>query len=272
MAKRPIILFRHDPAVDDAEVRAMHLNFPTITSRLDIKANDLVVGRLSVLPFYKELEIDVRRLGAELLNSYRQHRYIADVGAWYPDLEDLTAPTFTSDQMSSLQDNDDFDGFVLKGETNSRKFLWNSHMYAPTTKELVPVFLNLVNDALIGSQQIYIRRKLRLKTFLHSENGLPITNEYRVFVARKQILCVGFYWSSYADQIPESQRIPPPSDFLANVVEAIGDAAPGYVVDVGLMADEVTWKVIELNDLQMSGISENDPYVLYKMLADVLRD
>lgn len=272
MPRRPIILYRHDPAIDDSELAAMHRNFPTITSRLDIKADDLVIGRLSVLPFYKELERDVLRLKARMINSYHQHRYIADVGAWYPDLVELTAPTFTSDEMSSLKDSDDYDGFVLKGETNSRKFLWNSHMYAPTAKELVSVYLNLANDALIGSQQIYVRRKLRLKTFFATENGLPITNEYRVFVARRQVLSIGFYWSSYVDQIPEASRVPPPSDFLHAIIEAVGDAAPAYVVDVALLDDGVTWKVIELNDLQMSGISENDPDVLYKSLADVLRD
>jgi hypothetical protein len=268
---RPVILYRPDPALDEEEMAAMRQHFPVVKSRLDVVRHDLVVGRLSVLPFYADLEADLHRLGAGLINTYRQHRYIADLGAWVTDLEEVTPPTFTIDQMPYLTDDDQYDGFVLKGETNSRKFLWDTHMWAPTKADVVHVYTNLVNDGLISNQAIYIRRKARLRTFFTATHGLPITNEYRVFVARGEILSCGFYWSSYADQVSVTDRVEPPVGWLRNVIALIGDRATAYALDVALHQDGVTWMVVELNDLQMAGRSENDPAVLYKRLADVLR-
>ena len=51
------------------ETAKKHLN--VITSRCDVKPGDLVVGRYSVLPYYKELENDIEKMGGKLRKSWK---------------------------------------------------------------------------------------------------------------------------------------------------------------------------------------------------------
>ena len=51
-------------------------HFHVEESRMACK-NNLVVGRYSVLPFYEELDRDLRMVGSKLINDYDEHRWIA---------------------------------------------------------------------------------------------------------------------------------------------------------------------------------------------------
>jgi hypothetical protein len=50
----------------------------------------------------------------------------------------------------------------------------------------------------------------------------------------------------------------------------VGKKANGIVIDIAERTDG-QWRVVELNDLQMSGLSENDPDIMYPALFDVIR-
>ena len=111
----PVILYREVMTRDEpGDIEAARKFFPCIESRLDVHNRDLVIGRLSVLPYYAELEKDVLRKGAQLINSYKQHRYIADLQNWYEDLSDLTPKTWF--RLEDIPKNGG--PFILKGETN----------------------------------------------------------------------------------------------------------------------------------------------------------
>jgi hypothetical protein len=264
---RPVILFRDSIDVSPAEREAMLRYFPVVSSRMDIRPDALVVGRFSVLPFYRELAADLNKVNSTLINSYQQHRYIADLINYAHDLQDYTPETFDVSDLRFITEADVsyYDGYVLKGETNSRKHLWRTHCFAKTKDDIMSVYNRLLDDSLLQHQRIYIRRRARLKTFMEGLHGLPITNEYRTFVAYGQILATGFYWSSHSEEIPERDRTPPPNEFLLDVIDRIGDSAVAYTIDTALREDD-TWIVIELNDLQMAGISDCDPDELYARL------
>jgi hypothetical protein len=54
------------------------------------------------------------------------------------------------------------------------------------------------------------------------------------------------------------------------VIDRVGDRANFYAVDVAqTVAGD--WIVIELNDGQMSGLSENDPEILYCNLLETVQ-
>jgi len=258
--KRPVILYRDNELWHD-EAAAAARNFTTTNSRMTIRDGDLVIGRYSVLPYYREQYRDIRLAGADLINTYTQHRYIADIANWYQDLRDITPQTWTR-----WEDVGTDGPYVLKGETNSRKDLWYSHMFARDKEAGIHVMLRLFEDSLVGSQKIYIREFVEFEKLGESLNGMPITKEFRFFIAYGQVVAGGFYWSS-SDVTADVSEVP--LSFLDEVIQRVGDSANFYVVDVAKTVDG-DWMVVELNDGQMSGLSEIDPDELYKNLSQII--
>lgn len=269
---KPIILYRND--IDwRQEEHVAKKYFDCTDSRMTLKDN-LVIARFSALPFYKEVEKDLKYNNCRMINTYEQHRYIADLGNWYYDLHQFTPETW--DVLHAIPD----DGpFILKGETNSKKFLWNSHMFAKDKKAAIEVHGRLMADSMLQYQKIYIRRYVPLEVLSSGLQGLQITREYRFFVYKTQILSGGFYWSSHSEEIREEGiSIDPdevPREFLNAIINKIQNTELSeppiyYVIDVAQTASG-DWILIELNDAVMSGLSDNDPDVLYNNLKDALK-
>lgn len=265
---RPVILFRASLA-EEEEMEVCKKHFPVITQRSHVKKGDLVIPRYSALPFYKEFEQDVEYVGGKLINSYNEHCYVADLRNWYYDLGDFTPRTwFYLDQIPQQGP------FVLKGQTNSRKHNWRTHMFAETKQDAIEVFSNLCADSYIGAQQIYVREYVPLKNFLTSFQGLPISEEYRFFVLDGEIVSSAFYWSEHTDYIIEELGYRPdpnlvPKDFLEEVISTVESKVRFFVVDIA-RTETGEWIVVELNDGQQSGLSDNNPHVLYSNMARVL--
>jgi len=266
---RNIILYRDD--VDwqnEADVAKSH--FHCTSSRMEIQANDLVIARFSALPFYKEQEYDINYVGAKIINTYKQHRYIADLFNWYEDLIDYTPKTY-----KRLVDLPEKGPFILKGETNSKKYYWKEMMFAADKKAAIEIEGKLHRDGLLTYQKIYIREYIPLKTFMIGIQDLPITNEYRFFCYKDKILSGGYYWSSHVLDLEEIGIKPNinevPKNFLNKVMSIVKNKANFYVLDVAETANG-DWVVIELNDGQCSGLSENDPNIMYTNLKKVLQE
>ena len=248
------------------ELKAAEKYFSCCDLITDIPEDSFVISRFSLFPFYYDQQRELQNLNCKLISSYNQHQYIADLGNYIVDLEDLTPKTW-----SRLEDiPDDGTKFVLKGETNSRKNSWKTSMFAENKKQAIDVHGVLCNDSMIGNQKIYIREFVPLYTYMNGINGMPVTKEYRFFVAYGKVLCGDYYWQNYVDDLPEKPDVNEvPQEFLAEVINRIGDKSNFYVVDVAL-TQEGKWVVIELNDAQYSGLSCNDPDILYKSLKEIL--
>lgn len=262
----PVILYRKQEN-NSLEENTIKQYFPLFESRMLIRENNLVIGRYSVLPFYKELEQDVLYNNASLINDFEQHRFVADIGTWYPVLKDFTPKTW--DQLYLAPDNIKL---VLKGETNSRKFQWDTHMFANNKKQASVIMADLMNDSLLTYQKIYAREYVPLKTYMIGLNNLPITKEFRFFVAYNKILSGGFYWSSMVEDlgfIPDYKEVP--LDFLNTLIYTISNRCNFYTLDVAQTEDD-RWILIELNDGQMAGLSENIPEILYSNLRKAINE
>jgi hypothetical protein len=263
----PIILYRNDTDWR-AEEHAARKYFTCISRRMEVPENVLVIPRFSALPFFKELEDDVKYAKSSLINNLSQHQYIADLQNWYYDLKDFTPETWSD--LSRIPEEGPF---VLKGETNSKKFLWNTHMFARNKREAIEVHSRLLQDSLLQYQKIYIRRFVPLEEVDVGFNGLPISKEYRFFVYKRKILSGAFYWSSHDVKADHNEV---PREFLNDVIDKIqctelADPPNFYVIDVA-KTKSGDWIVIELNDGTMSGLSNNDPDVLYRELKEALDD
>ncbi len=259
------VLFRPVDA-SPGEIRAAKNYFNCIESLMQVEEGDLVICRYSCLPFYKELQGDIDLAGGQMINTFKQHNYVADLRNWYQDLEPFTPQTWFR-----LEDVPEREGpFVLKGKTYSKKHNWKTHMFAQNLEEAKEVYWRLCQDGLIGSEDIYIRKYVPLVRYAEGLNGLPITKEFRVFVLYGQVVCGAYYWTGYDEVIghtPSFDEVP--MDFLAEVVRRVGSKINFYVVDVA-QTEEGSWVVVELNDGQMSGLSENNPDTLYKEMKAIL--
>ena len=269
MKTTPYILFRVDEDNEEEYEAAKRVWRHRVTRfRSEIPPNSRVIGRYSVLPFYKDLADELAIHDSALVNSYAQHRFIANMD-WVPVLGDLTFKTWfdVGHATAPLTEH----GWVVKGRTNSRKFKWRTHMYAPDRIALKFVMENLYDDELIRDQGLVVREYVPLMEVGQGINGLPLTNEYRVFMLDGLPVSSGFYWS-IAEDADDHQGTP--SGALTCAVEAqrrLGDQAPPfYVVDVA-QTQAGDWKVVELNDGQMSGLSMIDPEKFYRKLAKKLK-
>lgn len=269
---RPIIYFRAgNECADQEEIAAASKYFTCITQRARIQKDDFVIPRYSFLPFGKELEEDVKYLGGKLINSYYQHCYVADLQNYYYDLCEVD-PNLTFLTWNKLSDLPDDCQFVVKGKTNSKKFEWNTKCWAANKQEAARIFDELSNDGFLCYQDIYFRKFEKLKTYFISLNGLPITKEFRFFVAYGKVISSGYYWSGFEDQlekVPSPEEVP--KEFLQRVIDIIGTKVPFVVIDVAEREDGSP-VVVELNDGCQSGLSMNDPEILYKNLYQRLID
>lgn len=269
---KPVILFRdsnsysinnprHSELSEEREIAESY--FPVYSLRSSVPENSLVIGRYSILPFFRELEADLKTKGCKLLNNLLEYSYVADITSYYEDLKEFTPKTYT--EWGNLSEGE----WVVKGRTNSRKFNWNTHMYAEGRENLLRVIRNNLDDPFISEQGIVVREYVPLKRVGMSFKGLPISKEWRCFFYKEILLCSGWYWSSHTDICNE----PLPEEanrFVQKVASIVSKKINGFVVDVG-EKEEGGYIVIELNCLEMAGLSECDPKEFYSNLSKVLQ-
>lgn len=267
---RDVVLFRrmgHSPEVH-REMEAAARHFPVAELRTHLKNGDRVVGRYSVLPYYTEVEADLGVIGARLVNTRVQHTWIANFD-WYQDLRDFTPPSWTEDEFPFV--DADEAPFVVKGATNSRKWNWDTMMFAATKAKAVSIGAALRQDSLIGDQRLIYRKYVPLKHTERSIAGVPFAHEFRFFCWKSRLLAWGYYWSP-----AEVVDLEPPAEairFAEEVAARVAGSAKAafFVLDVAETEDQ-GWTLIEVNDGQQSGLSEVDPEVLYGNLAIAMRE
>lgn len=261
--KKPIILFRKDYSTEE-ELEIAKLYFDVVEYRSDVPSNSLVIGRYSTLPYYRELEYDLKSNGSELVNTYEQYNWIANFD-WYEALKEFTFETWFRAQDIP----DDGTQFVVKGRTNSRKHEWDRLMKADTKKKAIEIMIALSEDSLIAPQGVVFRRYEPLVTFEIGLNGLPITNEYRCYFYNGVLLSCGYYWTMAKDINREISN--EGLEFAMKVAAVAKEYSNFFVIDVG-EKQSGGWVLIEMNDAQMSGLSENDAHILYNNLKTLINN
>ena len=253
----PVIYYRKS-LTDKEELTAAELmGFPCIDLLTDIKADYFVIPRYSILPYAFDQMREITNIGATAINSYQQHSYVAELGAYVRDLEDLTPKTWRN--LYDLPD--DGTSFVLKGATNSIKQRFSTHMFAKTKHDASKVHSLLCDDTLISEQQIYIREYVPLVNYMIGIGGCPVSKEFRFFIAYGQVLCGAFYWQNYADDLPSIPSVDEvPQEFLQEVINRIGNNINFYVVDVAQKKADGDWMVVELNDGRTRSITQLPAY------------
>lgn len=261
------VYFRHDRTTEEEYYQCQKF-FDTVDYRMRLKPMaSTVICRYSALPFNKELEQDLKELGCTPINSSFEHDYIANMD-WIYDLENLTFPTWYR-----LEDVPGDFPMVVKGRTNSRKFEWNTRMFAQTRADAVNIMHELWHDPLIGPQGVVFRKYVPLKTYEIGLNGMPMTNEWRCFFYKEKLVDAGFYWSSLDDmtKVDTNSFYNEGMEVAKKAASILSENTTFFVVDVA-QGEDGRWWVVEVNDGQMSGLSTIPEERFYKNLKEVLSD
>ena len=249
---------------EEFNIASEYLDFPVFRFRSEIPNDQKVIGRYSVLPFRKELGEELELKNSHLINSYSQHKYIADF-EYYEDIKDYTPETWF--QWYDLPEGE----YIVKGKTNSRKFQWKHQMFASSKEEVPNIVSRLMDDSLVRDQGVIVRKFEKLTTYLEGMNGLPVTNEWRFFLYKDKIIDWGYYWADEPDCQPYES--PPHECFqlVHKVKHIVKEKTNFYVIDVGEKQDG-TWTVIELNSGEMSGLSLIEPRRFYHNFNKILKE
>ena len=264
---KPVILFRKDFNFDkELEIASQY--FQVYTSRTAIPKNSLVIGRYSCLPYYHELVEDLKNTDSRLINGLYEHQYIANFDYYY-DVQPFTFPTWF--QLSDIPFSKRDKPFVLKGRTNSKKFQWNTHMFAENFQKAVHLSGELLNDPFIGPQGLIFREYVPLETFEIGVNDIPMTNEWRLFFYKNTLITHAYYWG-ILDDLQIIDKIEP--DFINNgipfaqqVAKEVSEFTNFFVLDIA-KTKEGKWILVEVNDGQQSGLNGMiNPEKLYSNLS-----
>lgn len=223
-----------------------------------IKPGQTVIPRFRSIPFGLELEKEVIFKGATLINSYREHRQVADIGFWADELatQGLTVPAYNTNnlRLDKLPEQ----AWFVKGETNSLKNRWFECCYAETTSDLPRIIANNQADTYIGHQNIYVRPYVEFRKIGDAVDGRPVFNERRCFVYKNQVLSTADYWSSFPEYATPALDEEKFKTMLDRTVKATIQYATFRVLDFAELPNG-EWLMVEINDGCMSGLSDNQP-------------
>lgn len=267
--KHICVLFRVCDSEFEEEYHVCSKYFPTYRCRTGIPDNSLVIPRYSCLPFYEELEQDLRWKNCKLINSYQDHNYIVNLN-WIHDLGGLTPKTWWLDSGFSLDMLPNDKSFVVKGKINSRKHSWNKRMFAPTKGDVMNRVSSLMDDELIRDQGIIIREYIPLVKFEEGINGLPITNEWRIFFLNGVPFSQSYYWV-IADDLEKLQTASRPPENFIKKISKFAKRVPFCVFDIA-EKEEGGWIVVEMNDAGMSGLASGSLGLFYNNLKNLIFD
>ena len=263
------IYFRKNPDnIDEYNICSEYFN--TVPFRTLLKSDLVdkrVICRYSALPYYSEVERDLNNMGLVPINTFIQHDYIASMG-WLEDITEYTFPTYFN--LYSIPA--DAYPLVIKGKTNSRKFEWDTKMFAVDRKQALDITRELNYDPLIGPQGLVYRKYIELETLEIGINGMRMTNEWRCFFYKGILIASDYYWSiiddlSLIDYDDFNKNGLP---FAISIAQKIKENVDFFVIDI---AKDITgkWWVVELNDGQMSGLSLIEPELFYTELYKVVK-
>ena len=266
-----IILFRNVGKKFFSELETAKKIFDVYENMTMIPNNSLVIGRYSVLPFYLENWNNLSFKNCKLINDPQHHNYISKFW-YYHDIEDYTFKSWFRLEDIPLDMRNQ--RIVVKGETNSKKFLWKDKMLAKDFSHAVEIANDLRNDYFFEYQDLIFRQYVPLQTFEVGMHDLPFSNEWRIFFLNGQYVSHGFYWT-IADQY-ENAKNQYEEDFKQNGLQFALEVSklirvPFYAMDIA-KTEKGDWVVVEINDGQMSGLCDINQQKFYSSLCKVLEN
>ena len=176
--------------------------------------------------------------------------------------EDMRDPAVIQAALASLTG-----GAIVKDYVKSLKHHWEEACYIPDLRDekqanqVINRFIELQGESLVGG--LVLREYVALnKLTEHSQSGMPLSEEYRIFWVNGQIMQVLPYWEEGVYQAAPK---------LDPAILAIGKQVGSkfFTMDIAKTA-EGEWIIMELGDGQVAGLPEQtDVEMFYQKLREL---
>ena len=212
--------------------------------------------------FYNLLE----EKGIFLINSPEEYKRYHTLPGWYNEFADMTVNSLweeEGDVNSILEMSTQLEGsYIVKDYVKSRKHEWYDACYIPNitdkvnTSKVISNFVERQADALVGG--IVLRKYEKLKQIgFHEKSGMPISEEYRVFVYAGKVHIMDNYWSN-------DSKVELSENELAWIDEIAAKVQSNFVTVDLARKEDGTLIIMELGDGQVSGLQEIEEKKFYE--------
>ena len=214
--------------------------------------------------FYEALE----ERGIILINTPEEYNRYHLLPEWYPEFRDDTIESVWTDSTEIERIRDLFKrkegAFIVKDYVKSRKHEWYDACYIKNICDeqsacnVIENFIKRQGESLVGG--IVIRRFEKLRQIgFHEESGMPLSEEYRVFIMSGQVFAIDDYWTSKHDVVLNEEEYA--------WINAIAERVKSNFVTVDLARKEDGSLVImEFGDGQVSGLQQLEAEKFYRKL------
>lgn len=214
---------------------------------------------------YKRLYSLLEEKNIILINTPEEYERYHLLPGWYEDFKEYTSDSIwetQGDLASAMNITKDLEGaYIVKDYVKSRKHEWYDACFirdisdSEYTKNVISNFINRQGDALVGG--VVLRKFEDLKQIgYHEQSGMPLAEEYRVFVYAGKVMVVDDYWGE-GGQLSIS-------DDEMKWVEMLASKVNSNFVTIDLARREDGMLIVmELGDGQVSGIQQIKPERFY---------
>lgn len=211
--------------------------------------------------FYNLLE----EKGIFLINTPEEYEKYHTLPGWYNEFADMTVKSIweeEGDVNSIIEMSTQLEGnYIVKDYVKSRKHEWYDACYIPNiadkinASKVISTFVERQGDALVGG--IVLRKFEKLKQIgFHEKSGMPISEEYRVFVYAGKVHIIDNYWNNESKvDFSEEELV-----WLEGIAAKV--RSNFVTVDLARKEDD-TLIIMELGDGQVSGLQEIDEKEFY---------
>lgn len=211
------------------------------------------VGYFSGWPYYEALCEAALKKGVRLINDLESARRAMEFERFYSLIEDLTPRSVILTEAEDARAL----GFPLfiKGGIKSRKEQGWRACVAENEDELRQF---IQEGAKVARQIAPLRRCPGLRA------DFPASREYRLFLHGAEVMGGGFYWGG---QDPLGELSASEKEAVSALAKetALRVHCPLMAVDVGQL-ESGDWIVIEVGDLQYSGVTQMSPHAFWRKL------
>lgn len=207
--------------------------------------------------------------GIVLINTPEEYERYHLLPGWYHDFKDVTAESVWEEQgtvQSALALTDGLAGaYIVKDYVKSRKHEWYDACFIrdisdrENAERVITNFIERQGDNLVGG--VVLRKYESLKSIgVHEKSGMPLAEEYRVFVFAGRILIIDGYWK--ADQKVNL------TDEETGWIENVAKRVKSNFVTIDLARrDDGRLMIMELGDGQVSGLQQIQPHNFYQFFS-----
>lgn len=239
----------------------MHIALKRVKTSIELE--QAIYRGWMLKPFeYKALYESLLQRNIQLINTPKQYQFCHYLPNSYATIEAFT-PKTTFKKLEGKFDIADFNTeldvfgnspIIVKDYVKSQKHYWTEACFIPDASDrkevekVVKRFLELQGDDL--NEGLVFREFVELEQLTtHSQSGMPLTKEFRLFIKDGEIIAQFNYWDEgdYEGVLPDLTR-------FKELVPTIQSRF--FTMDIAKKVGG-DWIIVELGDGQVAGLPEN---------------